>query len=161
MSTEELSTRIHRLLREQAATVACAESLTGGLLAAALTDPSGASSVFRGGLVVYATDTKATLAGVPESVLAEHGPVSEPTARALAAGVRDRLGATYGLATTGVAGPDSQDGIAVGTVYLGLAGTGQPVRVRRLALTGDRTQIRRNTVVTALQWLSSTLESSR
>lgn len=158
MSIEMLVADIHRRLRERQETVACAESLTGGLLAAALTDRSGASSVFRGGVVVYATDTKATLAGVPPEVLAEHGPVSEPTARALAAGIRERLGATYGLATTGVAGPDQQDGIAVGTVYLGLAGTGQPVRVRRLELAGDRGQIRRNTVVTALQWLSSTVE---
>ncbi len=79
------------------ATVAVAESLTGGLLTAALTEPAGASNAVRGGLVVYATDLKATLAGVPVPLLAAEGPVSPDVAGALAAGARDRLGATYGL----------------------------------------------------------------
>lgn len=150
--------QVHRLLRASGQTVATAESLTGGLLAAALTDRGGASSIFRGGLVVYATDLKATVAGVPQPVLDAHGPVSPQTAMALATGARERLGATYGLSTTGVAGPERQDGIDVGTVYLGLAGPGQAPVARRLTLAGDREEIRRNTVVTALQWLGSTLE---
>jgi PncC family amidohydrolase len=88
------------------ATVAVAESLTGGLLTAALTEPAGASKAVRGGLVVYATDLKATLAGVPVPLLHAEGAVSPDVAGALAAGARDRLGATYGLGVTGVAGPD-------------------------------------------------------
>ena len=101
------------------ATVAVAESLTGGLLTAALTEPAGASNAVRGGVVVYATDLKATLAGVPVPLLDAEGPVSPDVAGALAAGARDRLGATYGLGVTGVAGPDPQGGRPVGTVYVG------------------------------------------
>jgi hypothetical protein len=71
---------------------------------------------------VYATDLKASLAGVPEHVLAEHGAVSPQTAEALATGVRERLGATWGVGVTGVAGPDEQEGVAVGTVHLAVAG---------------------------------------
>ncbi len=103
-------------------TVATAESLTGGLLAATIVDVPGASAVFRGGLVVYATDLKATLGGVPVDLLAERGPVDPDVAAALAAGARERCGATWGLATTGVAGPTPQDGIAVGTVFVAVAG---------------------------------------
>ena len=99
-------------------TLAVAESLTGGLLAATLVDVPGASQVFRGGLVVYATDLKATLAGVPAELLDERGPVDPDVAVALADGARERCGADWGLATTGVAGPDPQDGMAVGTVYV-------------------------------------------
>lgn len=159
MSDAAASARVHGLLARQRATVATAESLTGGMVAAALTDRSGASAVFRGGLVVYATDLKALLAGVPGDLLAAHGPVSGPTAAALAAGVRERLGATYGLATTGVAGPDRQDGMEVGTVFLGLAGAGPEPLVRRLALAGDRDRIRHETVAAALNWLADTLEN--
>jgi nicotinamide-nucleotide amidase len=131
------------------ATVAVAESLTGGLLTAALTEPAGASNAVRGGLVVYATDLKATLAGVPVPLLGAEGPVSPDVAGALAAGARDRLGATYGLGVTGVAGPDPQGDCPVGTVYVGLAGPGGGL-VRQLHLSGDRTAIRAATVAAAL-----------
>jgi nicotinamide-nucleotide amidase len=131
------------------ATVAVAESLTGGLLTAALTDPPGASNAVRGGLVVYASELKATLAGVPVPLLHAEGPVSPDVAGALAAGARDRLGATYGLGLTGVAGPDPQGGRPVGTVYVGLAGPGGG-RVRQLALSGDRAAIRAAAVDAAL-----------
>jgi nicotinamide-nucleotide amidase len=103
-------------------TVAVAESLTGGLLGAALTELPGSSAAFRGGLLVYATDVKASLAGVPDDVLATEGAVSTATAEALAVGARDRLGATWGIGVTGVAGPDEQEGKPVGTVHVAVAG---------------------------------------
>jgi nicotinamide-nucleotide amidase len=143
-------------LRARGATVAVAESLTGGLLSAALTEPAGASTVFRGGLVVYATDLKAALAGVPAPLLAAQGPVSPDVAGALAAGVRDRLGATYGVSLTGVAGPDPQGGVPVGTVWVGLAGPAGG-EVRRLTLDGDRTRIRDASVRAALGLLAERL----
>jgi nicotinamide-nucleotide amidase len=138
--------------------VAVAESLTGGLLTAALTGPAGASAAVRGGLVVYATELKAQLAGVPAPLLDAHGPVSPDVAAALAAGARDRLAATYGLSTTGVAGPDPQGGVPVGTVFVGVAGPGGG-EVRRLALTGDRGAIRAATVRAALDLLLATLRA--
>jgi nicotinamide-nucleotide amidase len=138
------------------ATVAVAESLTGGLLTAALTEPAGASRAVRGGLVVYATELKAILAGVPVPLLAAEGPVSPDVAAALAAGARDRLGATYGLGVTGVAGPDPQGGRPVGTVFVGLAGPGHGA-VRELSLTGDRSAIRAAAVTAALDLLLSAL----
>jgi nicotinamide-nucleotide amidase len=109
----------------------------------------GISEVYRGGLVVYATDLKASLAGVPQDLLDRVGPVHADTASALATGVRERLQATYGLATTGVAGPDSQDGHPAGEVYVAAAGPGV-VRVRALRLTGDRAAIRSASVAAVL-----------
>ena len=138
------------LLKERGETVATAESLTGGMVGAALTDVPGVSAVYRGGVVVYATDLKAQLAGVPEDLLAAVGPVHPDTAAALATGVRERLGATYGLATTGVAGPDPQAGISAGTVYIAAAGPGS-AQVRKLQLTGDRASIRRASVRAVLE----------
>ena len=92
-------------LREQGGTVATAESLTGGLLCATLVGVPGASDVVRGGVVAYAADLKASLLGVPQELVDEVGTVADQTAAAMAQGVRERLGARYGLATTGVAGP--------------------------------------------------------
>ncbi len=137
-------------LKQLGQTLATAESLTGGLVGAALTDVPGVSAVYRGGVVVYATDLKATLAGVPADLLADVGPVHPDTAAALASGVRERLGATYGLATTGVAGPDPQAGVEAGTVYVAAAGP-DVVRVRKLSLKGDRATVRQGSVVAALE----------
>ena len=106
--------------------------------------------MYRGGVVVYATDLKAKLAGVPEDLLAAVGPVHPDTAAALATGVRERLGADYGLATTGVAGPDPQAGIEAGTVYVAAAGPSS-VQVRKLQLSGDRTAVRRESVRAVLE----------
>jgi nicotinamide-nucleotide amidase len=133
-------------------TVAVAESLTGGLLGAALTELPGSSAAFRGGLLVYATDVKASLAGVPEEVLATDGAVSTATAEALAAGARDRLGATWGVGVTGVAGPEPQEGKAVGTVHVAVAGpTGVRSATRRVP--GDRPRVRLLAVTMALDLL--------
>ena len=105
-------------------TLAVAESLTGGAVLAALVAVPGASAVLRGGVVAYATDLKTTLAGVPAELLAERGAVDRDVARAMAAGVRERLGADWGLGTTGVAGPDPQDGKAPGTFHVAVVGPG-------------------------------------
>ncbi|HEY9409211.1 MAG TPA: CinA family protein [Jiangellaceae bacterium] len=138
-------------------TIATAESLTGGLLCAALTSVPGASAVVRGGVVVYATDLKADLAGVAPAILERHGPVAAETASALATGVRERLGADLGVATTGVAGPDSQGGRPPGTVYVALA-RAEEVRVRAFdawtgPLPGDRDAVRAATVRAALEMI--------
>lgn len=100
-------------------TLACAESLTAGLVCATLADIPGASRVLRGGVVTYATELKETLAGVPHSVLSADGAVAASTAVQMAAGVRARAGAGLGLGVTGVAGPDRQEGKPVGLVYIG------------------------------------------
>ena len=141
-------------LKARGETVAVAESLTGGLLAATIVDVPGASAAFRGGLIVYATDLKATLAGVPLPLLDAHGPVDPSVAAALAAGARERCGADWGIATTGVAGPEPQAGQPVGRVYIAVAGIGEPL-VRKLDLTGDRAAIRRATVDAALDLAAS------
>jgi nicotinamide-nucleotide amidase len=143
---------LHADLRELGATVAVAESLTGGLLTAALTATPGASETVRGGLVVYATDLKAALAGVPADLLAERGPVDPDVVLALARGVRTRLHATYGLGVTGVAGPDPQDGKPVGTVFLAIAGP-EDETVAERAFSGDRATIRAAAVAATLDVL--------
>ena len=116
-------------------TLATAESLTGGQLSARLTDVPGASRCFVGGVVSYATRVKVSLLGVPAEVVEEYGVVSEECAAAMAHGVRDRLAATYGLATTGVAGPDSQEGQrgrdGVGRVRRSRGGDGPAAVARR------------------------------
>ncbi len=141
-----------RLLRERAQTVATAESLTGGLLAAALSELPGSSTTFRGGLVVYATDAKAKVAGVGRELLQAHGAVSEQTARALAEGARTRLGSDWGVATTGVAGPDEQEGKPVGTVLVAVAGP-DGTAARSARFPGDRERVRVLAVTAALDLL--------
>ena len=133
-------------------TVATAESLTGGLVAAELVDVAGVSAAFRGGLVVYATELKHELAGVPRELLAERGPVDADVAVALAQGARERCGADWGIATTGVAGPEPQDGVPVGKVFVAVAGPGV-AEVRELKLDGGRAAIREATVVAAVDLL--------
>ena len=132
--------------------IATAESLTAGLLAATLAGVPGASLVLRGGLITYVEDTKIALAGVAPQLLQAVGPVAEPTARALAVGARQRCAATWGVGLTGVAGPEPHGGHPVGTVFVGIAG---PVdtEVLPLALTGSRWEIRLAAVRNALACL--------
>ncbi len=113
-------------LQARGETFAAAESMTGGLLAARFTAQPGASTVFAGGAVVYAQDAKITLAGVDPAVIATHGTVSEATTRALAEGIRVKLGTTWGIGITGNAGPDADpNGTAeVGVVHMAVAGPG-------------------------------------
>ena len=144
-------------LTERGETVAVAESLTGGLLAAALVQIPGASAVFRGGIVAYATDLKATLLGVPEALLDRYGAVHADVAAAMASGVRGRLDATFGVATTGVAGPDPADGQPVGTVHIAVSSPREVIGHRYL-FAGDRAAIREQTVVISLKQLRRMLE---
>lgn len=129
--------------------IATAESLTGGLVCAALTDVPGASAVVRGSVVAYATELKTQALGVDAGLLATGGAVQAEVARQMATGVCRVLGSDVGVATTGVAGPDPQDGRPVGTVFVAVAFQGD-VAVRELTLTGDRASIRLETVSHAL-----------
>jgi PncC family amidohydrolase len=140
----DLGRRVHLLLRAEGSTVSTAESLTGGRLAVWFTDVPGISETYLGGAVAYATALKTTMLGVAEEIVERHGVVSAECAQAMASGVRALTGATYGLSTTGVAGPDPQEGKPAGTVYVGLAGPGF-VTSLRLELAGDRTAIQEAT----------------
>ena len=148
--------RVHLLLRASGSTVATAESLTGGRLAVALTDTPGASETYVGGVVTYATELKASLLDVDERIIDQHGVVSPECAKAMASGVRALTGATFGVATTGVAGPTEQEGKPPGTVFVGLAGPGFAEAVA-LELAGKRHQIQERTVREALDAFESVL----
>jgi len=139
-------------LRAAGVLVATAESLTGGLVCAALVDVPGASTVVRGAVVAYATELKASVLGVDAARLAATGPVDGEVAEQMARGARRALGADLAVATTGVAGPDAADGHPAGTVYVGVAADWLPggSRHRRLALPGDRAQVRAGSVERAL-----------
>lgn len=137
--------------------VATAESLTAGLVAATLAGVPGASVVLRGGLITYTVESKIDLAGVAPELLADVGPVAEPTARALAVGAQQRCGATWGVGLTGVAGPEPHGGHPVGTVFVGIAG---PVdtEVEALLLDGTRWDIRVAAVRATLSRLRELVE---
>lgn len=162
---EALAARVVARLQETGLTIATAESLTGGLVAAALTSVPGSSAVVLGGVVSYALSVKEGLLGVARSLLDEQGAVAADTAVAMADGARRVTGATVGVATTGVAGPQQSEGKPVGTVFVavsveeGSGGTGVVAagpreslgRVRTLTLRGSRQQIRAATVENALE----------
>jgi nicotinamide-nucleotide amidase len=144
-------------------TIAVAESLTGGLVVAALVDVPGASAVVRGGVVAYATPIKHEVLGVDAGLLEARGAVDPEVARQMAAGVRTALSiagepATWGISTTGVAGPDPQDGKAVGTVFVGIA-SADGAEAYELHLDGDRGAIRHATVSELLARMSSTIRA--
>ncbi len=156
-----LATRIVAELVRRGERVALAESLTGGLLTAALVDVPGASAAVSGGVVAYATPLKASLLGVDAGLLAERGAIDAEVARGMARGARERLAvdglpADYGLATTGAAGPDPQDGHPPGTVWIGIA-TRDGAQAEGLRLAGDRAAIREATVDAALGLLARRL----
>ncbi len=143
-----------QLLRERGHTLGLAESVTGGLVAGRITNVPGASEVFRGSIVSYASEVKFDLLGVPE------GPVvSEAAAAAMAVGAQRVLGADVALSLTGVAGPAEQDGMPVGTLCVGIA-IGADVHTRTFRLPGVRDQMRQMSVITALDWLRRTLLGS-
>ena len=145
------ATDLVRALTASGLTVATAESLTGGLVAAALTDVPGASVPFVGSVVSYATRVKSDVLGVDPALLAERGAVDPEVARQMALGVCRVLGSDVGVATTGVAGPDPQDGHPVGTVFVAVAGPHPgAVVVVPLQLHGDRASIRAATAAAAL-----------
>lgn len=162
---DTLAERVVRALIGAGASVATAESLTGGLVCAALTSVPGASAVVFGGVASYSTDLKIRVLGVPAEVIAEHGTVAAETALRMADGVRELTGATVGVATTGVAGPDAIEGQPVGTVFVavtrGVSASG-PHResereVRALSRQGSREQVRQQSVVAALELMAEML----
>ncbi|MFJ3901155.1 CinA family protein [Streptomyces sp. NPDC090025] len=160
-----VAARVLEQLALRGATLAVAESLTGGLVAAELTGVPGASKTFRGSVTAYATPLKERLLGVDGALLAARGAVDAEVALQMAAGVRAALGADWGIATTGVAGPEPQDGQPVGTVYVAVSGpsadAGPTGKVAALRLSGDRAEIRRESVRSVLELLSGLLADER
>jgi PncC family amidohydrolase len=148
------------LLGAADATLATAESLTGGRLAGAVTGVPGASAQYLGGFVTYATELKESLLGVPSALVDAYGVVSAECARAMAAGCREATGATYSLATTGVAGPDLQEGKPVGTVFVGIAGP-DGVTTLTMDLVGDRRQVQERACREALSALCGILRGEQ
>ena len=155
-AVDPLAARVHQALLARGETVAAAESLTAGLFCATLATVPGASATLRGGVVVYATDLKTALAGVPADLLDRHGPVSPQTAAALAEGVRERCSASWGVGLTGVAGPDPVDRYEPGRVYVAVADTAG-TDVVELHVPGDRTAVRAGAVRAALEQLLTRL----
>ncbi len=154
---ESLELVIGRLLRKQHSTVATAESCTGGMVAARLTDHGGSSDFFIGGYVTYSDAQKREILGVPKEVIDQHTAVSEPVATAMAEGARKRSGATYGISTTGYAGPDGgTDFNPVGTVFVGLSGP-KGTQVIRVRYGADRYRVRALATQAALDLLRRTL----
>ncbi len=164
----DIAADVVRLLTVKGETVAVAESLTGGLVAAELTAVPGASKAFRGSVTAYATELKHRMLGVDDDLLAQRGAVDPQVAAQMAAGVRKALGADWGIATTGVAGPDPQDGQPVGTVFVALDGPVGPGsgsagggKVQPLRLNGDRAEIRMESVRSVLALLLKELASEQ
>lgn len=141
-------------LTSRGESVAVAESLTGGLVGAILTDVPGASVAFRGGVTAYATDLKSAFLDVDPALLTAGGAVQAEVAEQMASGVRRRASSTYGLATTGVAGPDSQDGHPPGTVFVAVSGP-RGTRSVPLTLVGSRSEVRIQTVRCVLDLLAA------
>ena len=144
------------LLRERGATVATAESLTGGQLAAALTSVPGASAAYVGGVVSYATRVKIDVLGVPRELVETHGVISPECALAMARGVARLTDASHALATTGVAGPDRQEGRPPGTVHVAVLGP-DGHELLALHLPGDRAAVQSATCRAALSALGGIL----
>ncbi|HEY5044531.1 MAG TPA: competence/damage-inducible protein A [Solirubrobacteraceae bacterium] len=139
-------------------TIATAESCTGGLLAARLTDPPGASDYVKGGIVVYANDAKVAQAGVPPELIERHGAVSAEVARALAEGARTKLSADVGVGVTGLAGPGGgTEEKPVGLVWLSVATAGGEPLTRSVNLPGARADIRERTTTVAMHLIRRAL----
>jgi nicotinamide-nucleotide amidase len=156
-SEDSIEKVVGYLLTMHNATIAVAESCTGGGLGSRLTRVPGSSDYFAGGVIAYSNDLKKRLLGIKSSLLARHGAVSEEVARAMAVGVRAKCGTDYGIGVTGVAGPGGGTvEKPVGTVFIAVAGEGG-VRARRLELAGGRSTIRRASVQAALDLLRRTL----
>ena len=141
------------LLRIRRARLSVAESATGGMLGEWITSIPNSSDYFVGGYLTYSDEMKTRLLGVPEELLKTHTAVSEPVARAMAEGARQRTGSDYALSVTGYAGPDGDD---IGTMFIGLAGP-DGTEVRRIKLPGDRNRIRALTVQNSLDFLRQRL----
>jgi PncC family amidohydrolase len=159
-----LATQVGERLRRQGRWLAVAESCTGGLLGAALTDVPGSSAYFLGGVISYADRVKVEQLQVPASLIEQYGAVSEPVASAMAAGVRRLMGADVGVSITGVAGPNAEGSKPVGLTFIGIQAPTLPspaseggMLTRRFQWTGDRWDNRRRSVVAALELLVQAL----
>ena len=149
MSNQEVAKSVIKALIKRKQDLAVAESITGGGLAAALTDIAGASEVFVGGVVAYSDQIKVSELGVSKSDLKKYGPVSEEIVRQMADGALFKFKTDYAIATTGVAGPGSAYGQKAGTAWIGLVSKKERISIA-LFLTGDRESIRHATIASAL-----------
>ncbi len=148
-----------RVLTARSLTLATAESCTGGLIGAYVTAVAGSSAYYLGGIVCYSNAAKVALAAVDPSLLQRHGAVSEPTARAMAEGVRERLGADLAVSTTGIAGPSGgSEAKPVGLVFVALAGAGETKAERHLFV-GSRDAVRHQAADAAMALLLRELET--
>src|ERR1700674_170081 len=146
-----LAQQVGERLRQLRKSIAVAESCTGGLLVATLTDVSGSSAYFLGGVISYADQVKREQLGVSDATLRQYGSVSEETAAAMASGVRQRLHADIGVSITGVAGPDAEGSKPAGLTFIGIAAA--VATTQRFQWTGDRWDNRRRSVIAALELL--------
>ena len=154
---QTLDAVVGQMLSDRGMTIAVAESCTGGLIAARITDNPGSSAYFAGGVVAYSNAAKSELLGVPAAVLEEHGAVSDPVVRAMAEGVRERFGVDIGIATTGISGPDGgTPAKPVGLVHIALAREGATF-ADSFEFRLDRTRHRMLTSQVALDWVRRTL----
>jgi nicotinamide-nucleotide amidase len=147
---------IVKKLKKKKATLSVAESITGGGLGSALTDIAGASEVFLGGLIAYSDEVKIRELGVPKSLIAKESAVSEAVAIEMAEGARKKFNSTYAIATTGVAGPGKAYGQKAGTVWIAISSAKESIAVA-LALSGDRSAIRKATIDSAFAAFSRIL----
>lgn len=165
MLDEEIAKRAEALIAlaaDRSLTLGTAESLTGGMISSSLTSVPGSSSVVRGGIVSYVDDVKHGVLGVPDGVLATDGAVSEATARAMAAGACDRLGCDISVSVTGIAGPGgAEPGKPVGTVWMGVCRKGEAPIARVFHFEGDRAEVRKRTVLSALAALMDAVDSPK
>jgi PncC family amidohydrolase len=148
-----LSQRVGDHLQSQGWTITTAESCTGGLIGHILTEVAGSSSYYLGGIVAYSNTVKQAYLGVPAAVLEQHGAVSEATARAMAEGVRERLGSDIGIATTGIAGPSGgTPSKPVGLIYVAVA-TPTATYCQHFMFKGDRSANKRDSAIVALEMI--------
>lgn len=144
---------VGELLRDRGATIAVAESCTGGMLGERLTTVPGSSAYFLGGVLAYSDQVKTKLLGVDSALIEQHTSVSEEVAKAMAEGVRARTGATFAISTTGEAGPESSTGLPVGTVFVGFSAEGCPPEARRSQMPGGRDRVRGFATQAAMEYL--------
>ena len=157
-TAENIYETLVHTLKKEGLTLSCAESLTGGLIAASVVDIPGASKVFRGGLVTYCDEAKHSLLKVPEETLEKYGAISEETAREMAAGAAAALKTDMAVSSTGNAGPDADEGKPVGLAFVGIFYKGN-VQAFRLQLSGTRAEIRRQVASRAAEFALEVLAS--
>ena len=154
VDVESLEARVIEMLKEKGATLATAESCTGGLVSERITSVSGSSAVYLGSAVTYSNEMKTAMLGVSPDTIAAHGAVSRETALEMVRGIRERTGADYAVALTGVAGPGESEAKPMGLVYIALACDGiETVRECRFGRAGGRERVRSNAATTALDMI--------